>query len=260
MTTKDRPMDLSSRLLEPFSPDDIEWRVSQTGIGNKGIWVKVLAYITARAVMARLDEVCGCAYWRTEPAQIIEVNGKTAFQVGISLCLPSLDYEWVTKWDVAEPTNIEPAKGGFSGAMKRAGAQWGVGRYLYRLTETFAEVAESSPGRHSEWNWAKTKDGTHYWWKNPELPAWALPKEPEHEISSGELNDLKRYWRDKFAADEKSPRALRNGFATFVRSIVGEFPSDDSTCWTRDAWEKCQARIDATESADGVSADVPFEE
>jgi hypothetical protein len=87
-----------------------------------------------------------------------------------------------------------------------------------------------------------------------------MPKEPEHEITSAELTALKGYWRVKFAESEKSPKALREGFSTFVGSIVGEFPSDDYSCWTRDALEKCQARIDATDSADGVSADVPFEE
>ena len=250
-------MDLS-KLSEPFSPDDIEWRVSRTGVGSNGIWVKVLAYITARGVQSRLDEVCHPDGWRVEEPKIITVNGKDAFAVGISICDEGGD--WITKWDVAEPTAIEPAKGGFSGAMKRAGAQWGIGRYLYRLEEAYADVTDKSPGRHSQWNWAKNKDGNQFWWKNPDLPSWAMPKEPENEIDGNELNELKKKWRSKFAESENSLTALREGFDTFVRSIVGEFPNDDSKCWTRDALEKCQARIDATDSADGVSADVPFEE
>ena len=51
-------MDLS-KLKEPFSENDIEWRVQQSGETNGRIWAKVLAYVTARAIENRLDEVCG---------------------------------------------------------------------------------------------------------------------------------------------------------------------------------------------------------
>ena len=66
-------------------------------------------------------------------------TGPIAIEVGISI---RINGEWITKYDVSDPTQIEPVKGGFSGAMKRAGAQWGIGRYLYQLQETFAEVSE----------------------------------------------------------------------------------------------------------------------
>ena len=132
----------------------------------------VLAYITARAIQSRLDEVCGPENWCNTPASIVEVRpGITAFQEGISINIGN--DEWVTKYDVCEPTHIEPAKGGFSGAMKRAGAQWGIGRYLYHLSETFAEVSDKGG---KGWEYAKLpKDGGSYYWKPPSLPAWALP-------------------------------------------------------------------------------------
>jgi len=246
-----------SKLADPFPPDDIEWRVSRAGMGQQGIYCHCLAYITARAIQSRLDDVCGPEGWRNETPRLVEFQvGKFAFVGGISLWV---DEEWITKWDVAEPTNIEPAKGGFSGAMKRAGAQWGIGRYLYHLDETFAEVSEQG-GRG--WNWAKLPEkagGSTYYWKPPSLPAWALPKEAEHEITLAELNDLKRAWREKFAADVKNPADLREGFTRFVTSIVGEFPHSDYTCWTRDAWERCTKRIEETKEPNGVSPDVPFD-
>ncbi len=247
-----------SDLATPFPPEDIEWRVARAGQGGGGIFCMVLAYITARAVMSRLDAVCGPQNWKLEEPRIIEVNGKSAFACGLSI---RINDEWITKWDVAEPTNIEPAKGGWSGAMKRAGAQFGIGRYLYHLDEVFADVEVSKQvGR--QWNYArlpKDKGGAEYYWKTPGLPAWALPMEAEHEINEADLNGLKKAWRAKFAPEVKNPKDLRDGFSRFVTGVVGEFPIADVKCWTRQSLERCVNRIMETTDPAGVSSDVPFE-
>lgn len=256
------------KLSDPFPASDIEWRVSRAGVGGKqGIYCRVLAYITARAIQARLDEVCGPENWRVEEPRILSINGKSAFAVGISIRLSVLrggpnghfEDEWVTKWDTAEPTNIEPAKGGFSGAMKRAGAQWGIGRYLYYLDEAFAETSEHDPGVRG-WHYAKLpKDGGAYYWKEPTLPGWALPKEKEAEVSKDQLNALKRDWKAKFAPDSKDPKSLVEGFTRFVESVCGAFPVADHTTWTREALDRCHARIKETTEPGGLSPEIPFE-
>lgn len=247
-----------SRLSEPFPAEDVEWRISRAGIGSRGIYCRVLAYITARAIQKRLDDVCGPSGWKLEEPRVLDL-AKPAFACGLSIL--TAEGEWVTKWDVSEPTNVEPAKGGWSGAMKRAGAQWGIGRYLYYLDEVFAEVTDAPPELARDWNYAKIKtdEGQKvYYWKSPSLPGWALPKDPEHEVSQSALNDLKRNWQDKFAADVRQPAELREGFARFVTSIVGDFPFNDHTCWTRDAHDRVAARIQDTTDPNGPSADVPF--
>ena len=252
-------MIMLSQLAEPFPEQDIEWRVSRAGMGQRGIYCYVLAYITARAIQNRLDEVVGPEKWQVTEPRSIDVGGHPAYAVGISI---RVGEEWVTKWDVAEPTNYEPAKGGFSGAMKRAGAQWGIGRYLYYLDETFAEVSEADPATRG-WHWAKLSPqhgGATYYWKPPALPGWAVPKDPEHEVTLEQLNDLKRAWRDTFGAGMRNPAELREGFARFVGSVVGEFPIADHACWTRDALDQCVQRVAETTDPDGPSADVPFEE
>lgn len=241
-------MDLT-KLSEPFPADDIEWRVSRSGVGGKGTFCMVLAYITARAIQQRLDDVCGPGNWRVEEPLMLEINGKTAFAVGISIRVGD---EWVTKWDVSDPTNIEPAKGGFSGAMKRAGAQWGIGRYLYHLDETFAEVSEH---QNRGWNYAKLPEkhgGGAYYWKAPNLPGWALPKDETTGISKADLDALKREWKRRLAPECKDPAELREGFTRFVASVAGEFPVSDPRCWTTDALDKCNARLAATTETGGV--------
>ena len=141
-------MDLE-KLDEPFASNDIEWRIQQAGKNNSGIWAKVMAYVTNRAIMKRLDEVCGKSGWRNEYRDIPNGGG---VECGISI---KVDGEWITKWDAAENTQVEAVKGGRSGAMKRAAVQWGIGRYLYDLTEGFATV---SAERQRGFNYAKTKE------------------------------------------------------------------------------------------------------
>ena len=160
---------LANELSKPFAPFDIEWRISQAGAKNGKCWARVLAYVTNRAIMQRLDTVCGIDNWKNE---FVELDG--AFMCGLSVRLHG---EWITKWDGAQKTNIEATKGGISGSMKRAAVQWGIGRYLYGLEEAFAEVTESGRFRQS----AKTKG--EQWqqypafrWNPPQLPDWALPK------------------------------------------------------------------------------------
>ena len=49
-------MDLN-KFDEPFSPEDIEWRIQQSGKTRDGkVWAMVLAYVTNRAIMKRLDD------------------------------------------------------------------------------------------------------------------------------------------------------------------------------------------------------------
>lgn len=165
-----------SRLDDPFAPGDIEWRIQQSGKTGQGrVYAMVLAYVTNRAIMSRLDDVCGKGYWRNEyqPAPCGGV------MCGISI---KFDGEWITKWDAAENTQVEAVKGGMSGAMKRAAVQWGIGRYLYNLEEGFAQT---SLEKNNSWNRAKTKDGTLFWWSPPTLPSWAIPspQQPAEETA-----------------------------------------------------------------------------
>lgn len=157
-------MDLKG-LLKPFSEKDIEWRVGRCGDTGGKVWATCLAYITARAVFERLDEVCGPENWSITYQHL---NNGVVARLSIKC-----GTEWVTKEDGAEYTDIETFKGGMSGAVKRAASVWGIGRYLYDLPEGFAQIVE----RGNDARYAKTKEGKAFYWLPPELPAWALPQE-----------------------------------------------------------------------------------
>lgn len=128
---------LLDRLAAPFNPELVHWRVGATS-GDKGI---ALAYIDARHVMQRLDDVCGPENWQALYDNA--GNGKTCCRIGINVygnivsieengaVIPS--EKWVWKSNGAGDTDIESDKGAFSDAFKRAAVLWGIGRYLYDL-------------------------------------------------------------------------------------------------------------------------------
>jgi hypothetical protein len=158
------------KLQKPFPADDIEWRVQRALSTSKGNKAVVLAYVTNRAIMNRLDDVFGVGGWKNEYK---EWRDKGVL-CGISV---KIDGEWVTKWDGAEETNIEAVKGGFSGSMKRAAVQWGIGRYLYNLDETWVDVKERGENYIND-----RKANIKGYWDTPILPSWALPKLTVEEV------------------------------------------------------------------------------
>ena len=54
------------KLREPFAAEDIEWRVQSAGVTNDKAWATVLAYVTNRAIQARLDTIVGAENWQNE--------------------------------------------------------------------------------------------------------------------------------------------------------------------------------------------------
>lgn len=169
---------ITDKLAAPFDPFDIEWRIQKAGETNGKKWAMVLAYVTNRAIMERLDEVFGIAGWQNEyqpmPDGGIICGIKAKMEIGT---LEKPAWEWIVKYDGADKTNIEATKGGLSNAMKRAGVQWGIGRYLYRLDTTFVNLEAGKPPE-GDYIPAFVKDlgGRHYF-KRPNLPKFALPKE-----------------------------------------------------------------------------------
>jgi len=155
-----------NQLRDYFPAEDIEWRVQRSGFSNGKPWAMVLAYITNRAIMQRLDDVCGPENWMN---RFMECESG-AVECGIGI---KCGDEWIWKYDAAEPTQVEAVKGGRSASMKRAGVQWGIGRYLYNLETNFAECRTDRPADRNGWNQAKA-DGKAFYWKAPQLPAWAL--------------------------------------------------------------------------------------
>ena len=141
-------MSITNELKQPFDPRVISWRVGATmGDKSKGI---ALAYINARDIMKRFDDVCG-DLWQ------VEYPFDGCCRIGVKI-----DNEWIWRSNGAGETQVEGEKGKFSDAFKRAAVLWGVGRYLYYLDNVWVPI--------------KAKGRSHVIVSPPILPKWALPK------------------------------------------------------------------------------------
>ena len=128
------------QLAQPFKAEDIEWRIASTNKEKtKGIAV---AYVDSRAIQERLDSIFGCENWQNsfEITQGAEKD-LTSYVCRIGIYSPERN-EWIFKSDGSGPTDIEPVKGGLSGALKRAASVWNIGRYLYELDGVWVDIEQ----------------------------------------------------------------------------------------------------------------------
>lgn len=194
-------MELSKRLQEPFKESDIEFKPQSLGFKANGEpWCMVLAYVQARAIQERLDQVVGPARWKVDykhlnngvmcglslwcSFEFAEEELKNHGDSQIKSIKKSFSGEWVTKWDGAVETEVEAFKGGISSALKRTGSVWGIGRYLYKLPTTFAKTSIKPMPPHDGWKKAfHKKSGKTLFWQVPKLPDWALPDSRDAHIN-----------------------------------------------------------------------------
>ena len=147
--TKEEQIELIRQaLLEPPPVDQVRWRIRTKIGGNKAY---VLAYVDARYVMERLDSVFGVFDWdRTHRIE----GGNHICTIKIHHMIEEKnnhDDDDENSWgqelekiveDIAEPTDIEAAKGGASDAFKRAAVNLGISRVLYTLGDTKVTLNE----------------------------------------------------------------------------------------------------------------------
>ena len=125
--------EMIKKLREPFSSKEIDWKIQVTTQDkSKGMAV---VYMDARAVQKRLDEVVGAFNWKN----VYSLWHDNSQICGISIFNAERN-EWVTKFDGAENSDIEPIKGGLSDSFKRAAAVWGIGRYMYEIDGIWVEI------------------------------------------------------------------------------------------------------------------------
>lgn len=144
---------ITEALAAPFDLSEIKFK-PQVVKGNRAM---ALAYIDARMIEDRLDDVLGVSGWQDEYETL--ADGSVVCRLRLKI-----DSEWVTKMDVGSPSEQpdggDRMKAAFSDALKRAAVKFGIGRYLYRLPVVWAEYDPMKK------QFAQT----------PQLPAFALPK------------------------------------------------------------------------------------
>ena len=122
---------IKQALREPTPQDRIKWRVGFKNM-DKG-YAMMLAYIDARYVQDRLDDVVGSENWSVSYNKI-----DNSLFCAITVTFPN--GEMVTKSDCGTETDVEAEKGQASDAFKRAGVMFGIGRDLYDLGDHYADL------------------------------------------------------------------------------------------------------------------------
>jgi hypothetical protein len=145
--------DWYARLTEPFDLSELKFKPQAV----KGDRALAVAYVDARVVQDRLDDVLGCQNWQDsyEPAEGGSVVCRLALRV---------NGEWITKTDVGSPSEQpdqgDRLKAAYSDALKRAAVKFGVGRYIYRLPAV----------------WTNYDPQKKQFTQLPAMPNWALPR------------------------------------------------------------------------------------
>lgn len=155
---------LSKQLSEPFSLATVKFRAGATNKEqNNDVVTKALAlaYLEARDIQDRLDEVVGLLNW-VDSYKVIR-EGQWGVEVECTLTIHG-----VSKTDVGIGGD---AKAAYSDALKRAAVKFGIGRYLYKLPKKWVDAKQI--GRNVKLL------------ETPNFPYWALPNnikaEPEPE-------------------------------------------------------------------------------
>jgi hypothetical protein len=129
---------LMEALAAPFEASEVKFRPGPKSGDKKR--VLAFAYVGARAVMHRLDEVLGVAGWQDDYELLPD---------GCMLCRLRVRVagEWLLKADVGGPSKQKEAgdrcKAAVSGALKRAALKYGLARYLADLPPQWADWDES---------------------------------------------------------------------------------------------------------------------
>lgn len=251
------------QLQEPFQPNDIKWRVLRADIDyDDKPFVDVCPYISKRAMQQRLDDVLGPENWCNTSLQVSHVGGNDySMQVGISINIAGT---WVTKFDVSQCTDIEPVKGGFSTAAKRAACQWGVGRYLDHLGIFKIFLSKQKPSKDGVYCYMK-KNSQSYWWIKPILPGWTMPTiqtgaaDSDKPVTADDRKTLYLQWKKLFAPNEMNKAVALQSFYDWVFKTTTTFPIGDLKCWTHGILNECRDMLARTKDPSGPTPDVTFE-
>jgi hypothetical protein len=117
---------------------------------------KTLSYVDARYVMDTLDKVVGPENWSDRYVPLaggavectLSINVWSDFTKEADGTLGASSGHWISKADVGVPSSIEPQKGAYSDAFKRAAVKWGIAKDLYdERADEQAAPANAGPVR-----------------------------------------------------------------------------------------------------------------
>jgi len=191
------------KLSEPFPENKVKW-LPAFGFKGEGKATPVLAYVDARTVSERLNEVVGAQRWfdfytpvsvetmeKLHPksndynnATLEQQHGGIFTKYGGIEC--SLNVLGVEKSDVGVPSYSDQLKGAYSDSLKRAGVKFGIGEYFYRLGTQFAKFDKYN----------KIVDA-------PTLPDWAKPTSTNQKADEAVQSVIEKFRNSDLGTDKR---------------------------------------------------------
>ncbi len=157
-----------------------KWRV-QSYSKNKPS-AQCVAYIDARQVASILDEVVGAGNWQVDYKR---VNDLLFAGIGIKI-----EGEWIWKWDTGSETQVEKDKGRVSDSFKRAGVQWGIGRFLYDMEIQYVKANEVK--NKTNFPYPVDNDGERIWDLTKHINQLNAPVQKNNKVAPQVQNTPKK--------------------------------------------------------------------
>lgn len=143
-----------------------QWRV-QSFSKNKPV-ATVMAYIDQRDLMDALDTHCTYGWQK----KYEEIAGNLFCSIGINM--PDGTTQW--RSDCGVESNQDAEKGRASDAAKRAGVNWGVGRFLYDMKIQYVTTNEAKTA--SNYPYCIDEKGNKIWDLTEYVNNLNAPKQP----------------------------------------------------------------------------------
>jgi len=131
-----------SKLNVATPKDEIKYRPGSTFNWAEKKYARMLAYVDARYIQDKLDEIVGIGNWGNQFHR--DEKGILYCTITIKFIREDGSVDYVSKTDVGTESNVEQQKGEVSDSFKRCAVHFGLARDLYNLPDPkgFKYVAE----------------------------------------------------------------------------------------------------------------------
>ena len=131
-----------SKLNVATPKDEIKYRPGSTFNWAEKKYARMLAYVDARYIQDKLDEIVGIGNWSNQFHR--DEKGILYCTITIKFVREDGSVDSVSKTDVGTESNVEQQKGEVSDSFKRCAVHFGLARDLYNLPDPkgFKYVAE----------------------------------------------------------------------------------------------------------------------
>ena len=131
-----------SKLNVATPKDEIKYRPGSTFNWAEKKYARMLAYVDARYIQDKLDEIVGIGNWSNQFHR--DEKGILYCTITIKFIREDGSVDSISKTDVGTESNVEQQKGEVSDAFKRCAVHFGLARDLHNLPDPkgFKYVAE----------------------------------------------------------------------------------------------------------------------